>query len=254
MTIKNKRIAKRACAVMLSLAMAASSLAPDSSAEAAKKGKIKSVTVTNVNGGAIVLKKGEKFSLKAKVVRTGKVSKKLTYKSSNKKIVKVSSKGKLTAVKNGTAKITIKSKANKKKKAIVSVTVGTPVQSIKLDQVLASVAVGGTVKIAATVNPADATVNAVTWTSSDENIATVAADGTVTGKAAGNVKITATINDGRVNTASCDVVVLTPEEPKKNQRKKKNLRKKKSLRKRNLSRKNLRRRILSRKIQRKRLR
>ena len=220
MTIKNKRIAKRACAVMLSLAMVASSLAPATSAEAAKKGKIKSVTVTNVNGGAIVLKKGEKFSLKAKVVRTGKVSKKLTYKSSNKKIVKVSSKGKLTAVKNGTAKITIKSKANKKKKAIVSVTVGTPVQSIKLDQVLASVAVGGTVKIAATVNPADATVNAVTWTSSDENIATVAADGTVTGKAAGNVKITATINDGRVNTASCDVVVLTPEEPKKEEPKK----------------------------------
>ena len=211
MTIKNKKIAKRACAVMLSMAMVMGTMVPSTTAEAAKKGKIKSVTVTNVAGDTLVLGKGEKFSLKTKVTKTGKISKKVTYKSSKSKIVKVSKSGKLTAVKNGTAKITVKSSANKKKKAVVNVVVSTPVESLKLNQTLASALIGETVKIDTTVLPENATVKNVSYTSSDENLATVDADGLVTCKAAGDVTITATVVDGRAHSEKCLIKIFEPE-------------------------------------------
>lgn len=50
-----------------------------------------------------------------------------------------------------------------------------------------------------------------TWTSADESIATVAADGTVTGKAAGKVTITATTDADQGWTASYELTVAEPD-------------------------------------------
>ena len=71
------------------------------------------------------MKKGDSFKLKVSVkVKPNKAKyKKVTYKSSKKKVVKVSSKGKLTACQAGTAKITVRSKTNKKKKAVLTIVV-----------------------------------------------------------------------------------------------------------------------------------
>lgn len=49
-----------------------------------------------------------------------------------------------------------------------------------------------------------------TWASSDETVATVAADGTVTGKAAGTVTITATTDADEGWTASYELTVSEP--------------------------------------------
>lgn len=76
--------------------------------------------------------------------------------------------------------------------------------SIYLDKSSASVAVGSTVAITATKNPADATV---TWSSSDEDVATVS-NGTVTGVSAGLAVIVAKASyDGAEAVASCTVEV-----------------------------------------------
>ncbi len=64
------------------------------------------------------------------------------------------------------------------------------VTSVTLDQTEASIAVGASVTLTATVTPTDATNKTVTWTSSDTTIATVK-DGTVTGVKAGTATITA---------------------------------------------------------------
>jgi hypothetical protein len=64
---------------------------------------------------------------------------------------------------------------------------------------------GTSSQLTATVLPADATDKSVTWTSSDESIATVDASGLVTAIAAGEVKITATTVDG----GYADSVMLT---------------------------------------------
>ncbi len=68
------------------------------------------------------------------------------------------------------------------------------VESITLDQTSYEVVQGGSIQITATVAPADATDKTLTWTSSDEEIATIV-NGVVTGKKEGTVTITASHKD-----------------------------------------------------------
>ena len=69
--------------------------------------------------------------------------------------------------------------------------------------------VGESKAITATVKPDDATNKALTWTSSDETVATVDATGKVTGKKIGTATITATAQDGSGVSGSCTVTVLS---------------------------------------------
>ena len=70
-----------------------------------------------------------------------------------------------------------------------------------------SVPEGSTVKLIPTFTPANATNQNVTWTSSELGVATIAADGTVTGVAQGGTTIiTVTTEDGGF-TATCKVTV-----------------------------------------------
>lgn len=59
---------------------------------------------------------GKKVKIKVKTVKPKKASKSVKYKSSNKKIATVSSKGVVTAKKAGKTTITVTSKKNKKRK------------------------------------------------------------------------------------------------------------------------------------------
>lgn len=79
------------------------------------------------------------------------------------------------------------------------------VTGVTVSPTTASVAVEGTTTITATVAPTNATNQNVTWTSDDENVATVEG-GVVTGVAAGTATITATTVDGGF-TATCEVTV-----------------------------------------------
>ena len=87
-----------------------------------------------------------------------------------------------------------------------------PVAEVVLDKETASVAIGKTVTLTATVSPENATDKTVTWTSSDETVAIVV-DGVVTGVAEGNAIITATAG-GKI--ATCELTVtaapVTPDE------------------------------------------
>ena len=81
------------------------------------------------------------------------------------------------------------------------------VSSISLNKTSASLAIGGTVELSATVSPSDAVDKTVTWSSSNSSVATVNSTGVVTAKAAGSATITATANDGSGKTATCSVTV-----------------------------------------------
>ncbi|PGH37732.1 MAG: hypothetical protein CRN43_19375, partial [Candidatus Nephrothrix sp. EaCA] len=59
----------------------------------------------------------------------------------------------------------------------------------------------------ASVTPNNASDKSLTWTSSDNNIAVAAADGTVTGKSIGTVTITATSVSDPTKTATCEVTI-----------------------------------------------
>ena len=80
------------------------------------------------------------------------------------------------------------------------------VDSITLNKTELSLVKGATETLTATVLPENATDKTVTWTSSDEAVATVE-NGVVTAVAAGNATITATAGD---KTATCAVTVTNP--------------------------------------------
>ena len=87
----------------------------------------------------------------------------------------------------------------------------TPATTIALDKTTASLKEGEKVNLSATVGPENVTSKVVIWSSSDESIATVADDGTVTAVKAGDVTITAKAAYGKNVTATCDITVTQAE-------------------------------------------
>ena len=91
--------------------------------------------------------------------------------------------------------------------ATTKVTVTTKVEGITLDKTEGILNVGNTVTITATVAPEEATNPAVTWSSSDESVATVDETGKVTAVAVGNATITATSEDESSVSADYELTV-----------------------------------------------
>ena len=81
------------------------------------------------------------------------------------------------------------------------------VTGVKLDQESLTLQENGSATLTATVEPANASNQDITWKSSDTSIATVDANGTVTAISAGTATITATAQDGSGVSASCSVTV-----------------------------------------------
>ena len=91
-----------------------------------------------------------------------------------------------------------------------------PVSQITLNKAETSISVGNSETLTATVTPGNAANKALNWASSDEDVAIVAADGTVTAVKAGAATITATAADGSGKSAVCKVTVTgdtTPSQP-----------------------------------------
>ena len=81
------------------------------------------------------------------------------------------------------------------------------VTSITLNQSTATLTEGQTLTLIATVEPGYATNKAVTWSSTDFDVAAVDNNGKVTAIAPGTATITATANDGSGVSAQCEVTV-----------------------------------------------
>ena len=92
-------------------------------------------------------------------------------------------------------------------KAETKVTVTTNVEGITLDKTEGVLTVGNTVTVTATVNPDTATNASVTWTSSDEAIATVDSEGKITAVAPGTATVTATSDSNPDASAAYAVTV-----------------------------------------------
>ena len=81
-----------------------------------------------------------------------------------------------------------------------------PVEDVILDKTEQDLIVGRSTTLVATVLPSYATDNSVSWSSSNESVATVSSTGTVTGVATGSAIITVTTVDGG-KMATCIVTV-----------------------------------------------
>lgn len=97
--------------------------------------------------------------------------------------------------------------------ATTKVTVSTKVEKIELDKTEGILYVGNSVTVNAAVTPDNATDTTVTWSSSDESVATVDETGKITAVATGNATITATSNSDADVNATYDVTVEEKKTP-----------------------------------------
>ena len=204
---------KKALALVLSFIIMLSFFVTNDTNVYAAASKVKKVEVTNLKKNTLTLNKGSKKTLSVKVSVTGKkTSTDFTVKSSNKKVAAVKKSGKkviITAKKDGKANITITSKADKKKKTVVKVSVVTPVKGITMSTSKATIKQGKTLQLKATVS-SDATNKKITWSSSNTGVATVSSTGLVTAKKVGTTTITAKAQDGSGKQATCVITVNNP--------------------------------------------
>lgn len=171
-------------------------------AKAATTTTISSITVKNLPSNTLTLKAGKTFTL-----RTNTTSGNLKFSTSNKKIVTVSSAGKIKAVKKGSANITISLKSNAKIKKVVKVKVGQPATRVKVNKSALTIKKGRSAVIKATVGPNTASNKKVIWKSSNSKIAKVSVSGRVTAVRGGRATITAIAADGSGKKAICRVTV-----------------------------------------------
>ena len=187
--------------------------------------KIQSYAVTNEEKNAgkktLKLEKGKTTTLKV-AIQPASARKSVSYKTSNKKIATVSGSGKITAKKEGTAKITITIKAKNGKKYTTWVKIkvvkvnntritGYTVTSAgnNVDKQRLTLDKGDSTKIDVAVTPAVA-AKSIVMTS--DNPAAVGVDnaGNISARAAGNARITITMTpkEGAVQTTYVDVSVM----------------------------------------------
>jgi len=222
-----KKIAKTAVAA-LALVVALGAAGTD--VEAAKKTKVKKVSVSadGLSKKKLTIAKGKSKTLKVaingKTVKASKVSKKVSIKSKNSKIVKVTKNGKLTGKKAGTTKVTITSKDNKKKKVTLTVkVVKVAVKKVTAKAGKTTLKVGDKTKVTPTVKYTGKKKYAYTklaYSSSNSKVAKVSSKGTVTAVAAGTAKITVKALDGSNKKATVTITVedyktvVTPKDAK----------------------------------------
>src|SRR2546422_5414182 len=145
-------------------------------------------------------------------VLTGRV---VTWTSGTPTVATVSATGLVTGVSGGTATVTATSEG---KTGSAAITVAAPVASVTVAPASASVAVSGTVQLAATTKDAVGNVltgRVVTWTSGTPTVATVSATGLVSGVSAGTATVTAA-SEGKTGSSAITVnavvasVTVTP--------------------------------------------
>ena len=171
--------------------------------------KVYPVTGVTLDKASHEMTEGDEFTLIATVNPSNATNKNVSWKSSNTSVAIVSN-GKVTAVKAGSATITVTTEDGSKT-ATCEVTVNAkvyPVTGVTLDKASHEMTEGDEFTLIATVNPSNATNKNVSWKSSNTSVATVS-NGKVTALKAGSATITVTTEDGG-KIASCEVTVIIP--------------------------------------------
>ena len=188
------------------------------------------VTGVTLDNTTLTITVGGTSTLTANVAPNDATDKDVTWSSSDSSVATVNTNGVITAVAAGKATVTVTTKdGNKTATCVVTVEAAaepaptpsdptpsdptpsdpTPttiaVTGVILNNSVLNIEVGATSALNATIAPADATNQNVTWSSSDERVATVV-NGVITAVAVGEATITVTTSDGNF-TDTCKVTV-----------------------------------------------
>ncbi len=176
---------------------------------------ITDVTVTGPSG---TLYTDTKYKFTAKITPDDTTDNKtVIWSVSDSNIAQIAKDGTLSFKKAGTVDVIATVKATSSNTVIKKLTVTgvkrvINVSSVALDKTTVNIKKGETVKLNATIAPADADNKEVTYTSSNSAVAKVDNTGLVTALSSGEAVITVTTKDGS-KTASCKVTVAKETEP-----------------------------------------
>lgn len=164
------------------------------------------VTAVKLDQTAADLYLGSTLELVATVEPEDATVKDVTWSSSDESVATVDEKGVVTPVKEGKTTITVTTVESSKTASCAVTVKRVAVTGVTLNKTSIELAPGSVTTLKATIEPEDATYPEVTWSSSDESVATVDAGGKVTAVANGTATITVTTVDGG-KTATCAVTV-----------------------------------------------
>ena len=150
---------------------------------------IKKITI---DAGSKKVSAGSTLQLKASYVPDNATIQQVVWSSKNEKIATVDENGVVTGVSKGYANITATAADGSRVAATVSLSVLQPVTSVVALTPEVEVSTGRTVTARAQAQPAEASDKTLTWSSSDDSIATVRGNGLVTGVRAGECMLTVT--------------------------------------------------------------
>lgn len=175
--------------------------------------------VTPVGETDLTLKSGSGTKLAVEITPAEATDRTLTWSSSNENVASVDADGNVTAHNAGEAVITAAANGSEggAVKTQWSVTVTSPavrVEGVEVTPASLEIEEGESWALSAEITPENATFKGVRWSSSNEAVAAVSADGIVTAAKPGSATVTATTNDG-LKTSSCTVTVIgdTPDVP-----------------------------------------
>ena len=170
--------------------------------------KLVDVNSVYLNRSNVSIEVGQSFNLIATINPKNATNQNISFESSDSSIAIVEETGKVIAIKEGTAIITVRTANGKEAKCTINVTKKSIYATeVKLNKSSISIIVGGTYSLTATIVPSNATNNNVTWTSSNKSVATVDSNGKVTAKKEGTATVYAKTSNNKI--ATCEVKVTT---------------------------------------------
>lgn len=168
----------------------------------------RTVESVSVEPASVYLINGGTKELKAEVKPSYGAPKDVTWKSSNAEIATVDENGVITAHKNGTTSITVRSAADSLKSATCSVTVSDAPTSVTLNKTALELKKRDSETLTALVAPSTAT-QAVEWSADNSSLVSVYSDGDVHARGTtGKAVVTAASKLDPAKKAECTVYVV----------------------------------------------
>ena len=153
---------------------------------------------------------GGTISLTPVFVPDNATRKLVTWTAATSQLLSVDENGTVTGLKKGAGRVTVTAADGSNVRASVNINVTQGAEEITLDKTDLTVDVKKTAMLKATVLPKDTNNKKVVWSSSDESIAKVNAQGRITGVALGDCEIICTSQDNGAVQAKATVHVQQP--------------------------------------------
>ncbi|MDR2292106.1 MAG: Ig-like domain-containing protein [Prevotellaceae bacterium] len=167
-----------------------------------------------LNENTVLLNAGSEAKLLHSIIPDNSTNKTVKWLSGNPNVATVDNDGLVKGISVGKAVVTVTAiSGGKIDSCIVTVTAASiPVTKVSVTPKTVNLKTTGTAQLAAAILPSDATNKKVTWKSSNDKIATIDANGLLTGISAGKATIIATTDNGWKKD-SCTVTVAEASVP-----------------------------------------